>query len=204
MHDQADRNSHSSSMMLSSPNRLLNMHQPKLARPVQQQNLAKKMKVNHVNGNARPTPQEGTAVTVRSRSSSLSLWVNPTVESLFDQVRKVIRRYGVPYDKPCPSLNNLSPTILLNVTKSSRKWRMPVVPQRAMQASQVKKPSPDNCSGRNDFKTSDLRTSTGNPSNISNYRNKSKVDAPRIEGILPCLDEIQMRREVPQQIRLTL
>lgn len=62
MHDQIDRNSHSSAMMLGSPTRLLNLHPPKLARPVtQQQNLAKKMKVNHVNGSARPTSQEGNA-----------------------------------------------------------------------------------------------------------------------------------------------
>jgi hypothetical protein len=56
--------------MLSSPNRLLNMHAPKLSRPSQpqqqqQQNLAKKLKVNHVNG-IRPTSQEGNTA-VRSK-----------------------------------------------------------------------------------------------------------------------------------------
>lgn len=68
MHDPTDRhtNSISSSTMLSSPNRLLNLNSPKLTRPSQQQNLAKKMKVNHMNG-ARPTSQEGNS-TVRSLS----------------------------------------------------------------------------------------------------------------------------------------
>lgn len=63
MHDPTDRNTNS--MMSASPNRLLNLHLPKLSRPSsQQQNLAKKMKTNHING-ARPTTQEGTS-TVRS------------------------------------------------------------------------------------------------------------------------------------------
>jgi hypothetical protein len=64
MHDPTDRNTNSSSTMLASPNRLLNIHPPKLSRPSQQQNLAKKMKVNHMNG-VRPTSQEGNS-TVRS------------------------------------------------------------------------------------------------------------------------------------------
>ncbi|CAF4337079.1 unnamed protein product, partial [Rotaria magnacalcarata] len=64
MHGSTNRhtNSLTSSTMLSSPNRVLNMHAPKLSRPSQpqqqQQNLAKKLKVNHVNG-IRPTSQEG-------------------------------------------------------------------------------------------------------------------------------------------------
>ncbi|CAF2360170.1 unnamed protein product [Rotaria sp. Silwood2] len=66
MHDPTDRttNSLSSSTMLSSPNRLLNTHAPKLSRPSHQQNLAKKMKVSHVNG-VRPTSHEGSSA-VRS------------------------------------------------------------------------------------------------------------------------------------------
>ncbi|CAF4303343.1 unnamed protein product [Rotaria sp. Silwood2] len=62
MHDPTDRttNSLSSSTMLSSPNRLLNTHAPKLSRPSHQQNLAKKMKVSHVNG-VRPTSHEGSS-----------------------------------------------------------------------------------------------------------------------------------------------
>lgn len=61
--------------MLSSPNRLLNSHAPKLSRPSQpqqqqqQQNLAKKLKVNHVNG-TRATSQEGNTA-VRSNSWDL-------------------------------------------------------------------------------------------------------------------------------------
>ncbi len=62
MHDPADRNTNS--MMLASPNRLLNFQPPKLSRPSQQQNLSKKMKVNHMNG-VRPTSHEGNS-TVRS------------------------------------------------------------------------------------------------------------------------------------------
>jgi len=66
MHDPTDRNTNSisSSMMLASPNRLLNLHPSKLSRPSQQQNLSKKMKINHMNG-VRPTSHEGTS-TVRS------------------------------------------------------------------------------------------------------------------------------------------
>ncbi len=66
MHDPADRNTNSisSSMMLASPNRLLNLHPPKLSRTSQQQNLSKKMKISHMNG-VRPTSQEGN-LTVRS------------------------------------------------------------------------------------------------------------------------------------------
>jgi hypothetical protein len=43
MHDPADRNTNSisSSMMLASPNRLLNLHTPKLSRTSQQKNLSK-------------------------------------------------------------------------------------------------------------------------------------------------------------------
>ncbi|CAF2870337.1 unnamed protein product [Rotaria sp. Silwood2] len=73
MHDPTDRttNSLSSSTMLSSPNRLLNTHAPKLSRPSHQQNLAKKMKVSHVNG-VRPTSHEGSSA-VRSSKSETSL-----------------------------------------------------------------------------------------------------------------------------------
>jgi hypothetical protein len=73
MHDPADRNnnSSSSSTMLASPNRLLNIHPPKLSRPSQQQNLAKKMKVNHMNG-VRPTSHEGNS-TVRSELIDFNL-----------------------------------------------------------------------------------------------------------------------------------
>jgi len=69
MHDPADRNTNS--MMLASPNRLLNIHPPKLSRPSQQQNLSKKMKVSHMNG-VRPTSNEGNS-TVRSSKSDTSL-----------------------------------------------------------------------------------------------------------------------------------
>ena len=64
MHDPTDRNTNSlpSSMMLSSPNRLLNTHAPKLSRPSQQQNLSKKMKVSHMNGGVRSTSHDGTSV----------------------------------------------------------------------------------------------------------------------------------------------
>jgi len=73
MHDPTDRhtNSLSSSSMMASPNRLLNLHAPKLSRPSQQQNLAKKLKVNHTNG-VRPTSHEGNS-TVRSSKSDTSL-----------------------------------------------------------------------------------------------------------------------------------
>jgi methyl-CpG-binding domain protein 2 len=73
MHDPADRNTNSisSSMMLASPNRLLNLHPPKLSRTSQQQNLSKKMKISHMNG-VRPTSQEGN-LTVRSSKSDTSL-----------------------------------------------------------------------------------------------------------------------------------
>jgi methyl-CpG-binding domain protein 2 len=76
MHDSADRNtnslSSSSSTMLASPNRLLNIHAPKLSRPSQQQqNPSKKLKVNHMNG-VRPASNEGNS-TVRSSKSDTSL-----------------------------------------------------------------------------------------------------------------------------------
>ncbi len=76
MHDPADRNTNSisSSMMLASPNRLLNLHPPKLSRPLQQQNLAKKMKVNHMNG-VRPTSHEGNS-TVRSQLTFFFVLIN--------------------------------------------------------------------------------------------------------------------------------
>lgn len=69
MHDQVDRNMHSSSLMATSPSRLLNLHQPKLARPVAQPNAAKKIKVNHVNGGVRPSTggSEGAPAPVRSK-----------------------------------------------------------------------------------------------------------------------------------------
>jgi hypothetical protein len=92
MHDPADRNTNSisSSMMLASPNRLLNLHPPKLSRPSQQQNLAKKMKVNHMNG-VRPTSQEGNS-TVRSL---LYLSIKFLCYPSFFKVRKVIHLYDV-------------------------------------------------------------------------------------------------------------
>lgn len=74
MHDQADRHLHSSSMLSTSPNRLLNLQQAKLARPAVQQNAAKKLKVNHVNGAARPgsTPETASqsATSVRRKFSN--------------------------------------------------------------------------------------------------------------------------------------
>jgi hypothetical protein len=75
MYDQAERNTNSllssSSMMLASPNRLLNIHPPKLSRPSQQQSLSKKMKVNHTNG-VRPTSHEGNS-TIRSELIDFNL-----------------------------------------------------------------------------------------------------------------------------------
>jgi hypothetical protein len=74
MHDPADRTTNSSSSIMSaSPNRLLNIHSTKLSRPsTQQQNLSKKLKINHMNG-VRPTSHEGNS-TVRS-SLVLHYWV---------------------------------------------------------------------------------------------------------------------------------
>ncbi|CAF1003333.1 unnamed protein product, partial [Adineta ricciae] len=68
MHDPTDRH-----LMLASPNRLLNSHQSKLTRPApsqqQQQNLAKKLKVNHTNG-IRTTSQENIPASRTSKSDT--------------------------------------------------------------------------------------------------------------------------------------
>ena len=58
--------SSNSSLMSASPNRLLNLHSSKLSRSSQQQNLAKKLKVNHTNG-LKGTTHEGSS-TIRSAS----------------------------------------------------------------------------------------------------------------------------------------
>ncbi|CAF0880304.1 unnamed protein product [Adineta steineri] len=73
MHDSTDRHTNSlSSIMSASPNRLLNIHQTKISRPAQQQNLAKKLKVNHMNG-VRPTSSQEGNSTVRSSKNDTSL-----------------------------------------------------------------------------------------------------------------------------------
>jgi hypothetical protein len=89
MHDLTDRNNNSS-MVLSSPNRLLNLHPAKLNRTSQQQNLSKKLKVNHTNG-GRSTSNEG-HTTVRSRLFAIAF---SSIISFYFKIRKVIHRYDV-------------------------------------------------------------------------------------------------------------
>jgi hypothetical protein len=51
MHEPTGRNlNSSSSLLISNSNRSLNLHPPKLARTLQQENASKKLKINHTNG----------------------------------------------------------------------------------------------------------------------------------------------------------
>ncbi len=72
MHDPTDRTNNNSSMIVASPNRLLNLHPTKLTRTSQQQNLAKKLKITHTNGVRTTTTHEGNS-TVRSLFSIVFL-----------------------------------------------------------------------------------------------------------------------------------
>lgn len=120
MHDHIDRNSHSAAMMLGSPTRLLNLHPPKLARPVpQQQNLAKKMKVNHVNGSARPTSQEGTTATASARPSKSDTSLRCPLRQTLPIFKQPVTYYPTQRDEVKPQVTNSSTTA--NSTTSAGK-----------------------------------------------------------------------------------
>ncbi|CAF5140840.1 unnamed protein product [Rotaria sp. Silwood1] len=71
MHESTNRSVNSSSLLLSSnSNRSLNIHPPKLTRPLPQDNASKKLKISHGNG-IKPAV-DGTS-TVRSSKTDTSL-----------------------------------------------------------------------------------------------------------------------------------
>ncbi|CAF1011674.1 unnamed protein product [Rotaria magnacalcarata] len=125
MHGSTNRhtNSLTSSTMLSSPNRVLNMHAPKLSRPSQpqqqQQNFAKKLKVNHVNG-IRPTSQEGnTAVRTSKSDTSLRCPLRQTLP-IFKQP---VTYYPAQRDEVKPQINNATTSNANSGGKPSEKTK---------------------------------------------------------------------------------